>query len=427
MLLKGVLFLAKKFYQLNRLQRIAYLVKNKMLTLRDAAFFTNHTGLTQERAGQLVENQLTTFALPEGIARNVLVNGKLHQVPMVTEEPSVIAAASNGARLAAFGGGFTATQPQRLLIGQIVLTEVLDIATITAQITDQEAQLLQVADQAHPSLKKRGGGARWLRVRQLSTQELSIDLAVDVQQAMGANMLNSMLEAVADYLQTKLALTPLMSILSNYIPESTVTATVAIPVAVLATATISGATVAAKIVAASHIAQIDPYRAVTHNKGIMNGIDAVVLAFGNDFRAIEAGVHAYAAHDGQYRGLSHWQVNGAELRGELTLPLPVGFVGGATKLLPAVLPNQRLAAVDSAEELMQVICALGLAQNLAALKALVTTGIQQGHMLLQAKSLAVTAGAQPNEVTAVVAALQQATTMDLATAKRLLVQLRQLQ
>ncbi|MFC6171448.1 hydroxymethylglutaryl-CoA reductase, degradative [Loigolactobacillus jiayinensis] len=415
----------KKFYQLTRLQRIATLLAHKLLSVTDAHFFANNTGLTQERANQLVENQLTTFALPEGLARNLLVNGKLHQVPMVTEEPSVIAAASNGARLAATGGGFRTSQPQRLLLGQIILTDIVDVAATTAMITAHEAELLQVANAAHPSLQQRGGGARWLRVRQLSERELSLDLAVDVQQAMGANMLNTMLEAVATTLQAKWTMPILMSILSNYATESTVTATVDIPITVLATPQFTGISVAKKIAAASHIAQIDPYRAVTHNKGIMNGVDAAVLAFGNDCRVIESGAHAYAARDGQYRGLSQWQVVADQLHGELTLPLPLGFVGGATRLLPAVQPNQRLATVESAQELMQVICALGLAQNLAALKALVTTGIQQGHMRLQAKSLAVTAGAQTAEVAPLIVALQQAPTLDLATAQKLLTKLRQ--
>ncbi|MFD0897785.1 hydroxymethylglutaryl-CoA reductase, degradative [Loigolactobacillus binensis] len=417
--------MSKKFYQLKRLQRIAALVSHKLLTPRDAAFFANHTGLTQERADQLVENQLTTFALPEGLARHLIVNGKTYQVPMVTEEPSVIAAASNGARLAALGGGFTASQPQRILTGQIILAQVTDVAALTAKITAQENDLLQIANAAHPSLQQRGGGARWLRLRQLSEHDLSVDLGVDVQQAMGANMLNTMLEAVAQQLQDRLAAPVLMSILSNYATASLVTVTGAIPVAGLASGQFTGAEVAQRIAAASRIAQLDPYRAVTHNKGIMNGVDAAVLAFGNDFRAIESGAHAYAARDGQYRGLSQWQVDAATLRGQLTLPLPVGFVGGATKLLPAVLPNQRLAAISSAEELMQVIAALGLAQNLAALKALVTTGIQQGHMALQAKSLAVTAGAQPDEVGPLVAALKHASTLDLETTKKLLAALRQ--
>lgn len=416
--------MSKKFYQLTRLGRIAQLAAHKVLSPIDTAFFANHTGLTQERAGQLVENQLTTFALPEGIARNLLVNGHLHQVPMVTEEPSVIAAASNGVRLAIQGGGFMVTQPRRLLTGQIVLTEVADVAALSAKITKLKTTLLQVADAAHPSLKRRGGGAKWLNVRELSAHDLSVDLTVDVQQAMGANMLNTMLEAVGAYLQQELAVTVLMSILSNYAPDSIVTATVEIPFSALKTTDFAGNVVAAKIAAASRIAQLDPYRAVTHNKGIMNGVSAAVLAFGNDSRAIESGAHAYAVKDGQYRGLSQWQVVADGLSGELTLPLPIGFVGGATKLLPAVLPNQRLADVHSAEELMQVICALGLAQNLAALKALVTTGIQQGHMALQAKSLAVNAGARPEEVPALVNALQQATTLDLVTAQQLLVQLR---
>lgn len=415
----------KKFYQLSRLERIAALKAEKTLSSSDAAFFRAGKSLTQQRAGQLIENQLTTFSLPEGVVRQLLVNGKVHQVPLVTEEPSVIAAASNGAKLAAAGGGFTTNQPQRLLIGQIIVVDIADMKKLQLQLEQNQASLLKIANAAHPSLQQRGGGAKWLRLRPLSQQELSLDLAVDVQQAMGANMVNTMLEAVAAELRQRLQLTILMSILSNHGPDNLVTAKVALPVSALTTGKTAGALVANKIAAASRIAQLDPYRAVTHNKGIMNGISAAALAFGNDFRAIEAAAHAYAVRDGQYRGLSQWQVEAETLQGKLTLPLPVGFVGGATKALPAVKPNQRLAHIDSAEELMQVLCALGLAQNLAALKALVTTGIQQGHMALQVKSLAISAGAQTDEVLPLSNALKRAQAFDLKTAKRLLQKMRQ--
>lgn len=415
----------KKFYQLSRLERLAALQTEKTLTTGDAAFFRAGKSLTQQRAGQLIENQLTTFSLPEGMARQLLVNGKYYQGPMVTEEPSVIAAASNGAKLAVAGGGFTTNQPQRLLIGQIIIIDIADMKKMQLQLKKSKTALLKIANAAHPSLQQRGGGAKWLRLRPLSQQELSLDLVVDVQQAMGANMVNTMLEAVAAELRPHLQATILMSILSNHGPDNLVTAKVALPLEALSTAKINGTLVASKIAAASRIAQLDPYRAVTHNKGIMNGITAAALAFGNDFRAIESAAHAFAVRNGQYRGLSQWQVRAKTLQGELTLPLPVGFVGGATKALPAVKPNQRLAHIDSAEELMQVLCALGLAQNLAALKALVTTGIQQGHMALQVKSLAISAGASTDEVLPLSNALKHAEALDLTTAKQLLHALRQ--
>ena len=223
---------------------------------------------------------------------------------------------------------------------------------------------------------------------------------------MGANLVNTMTEAVADYLRAHQAPTILMSILSNYATHSLVTARCTVPVDQLRTKTSDGLTVARRIAAASAFAQVDPYRATTHNKGIMNGIDAVVLAMGNDWRAVESGVHAYASRDGQYRGLSQWHVTtDQQLQGELTLPLALGFVGGATRVFPLVAVNQQLAHVTSARDLMRVTAAVGLAQNVAALRALVTDGIQKGHMHLQLRSLALSVGATPAEVPAVVAQL----------------------
>jgi hydroxymethylglutaryl-CoA reductase len=412
-----------KFYQQTRLQRIATLVAEGQLTAQEAAFFKTNTGLTQEAADQLIENQLTTFALPEGVARGVQVDGHVHTVPMVTEEPSVIAAASHGAKLLALAGGVQTTIQQRAMVGQVILQPITPAQL--AQVQAATAQLAQVANAAHPSIVARGGGVDSIRYRQLDAQTVSLDLIVDVQEAMGANMLNSMLEAVAAVLRQQFDITVLMSILSNYATTSLVTATGQVPVASLARTGQTGAQVAAGIVNASHIAQIDSYRAATHNKGLMNGIDAVVMASGNDWRAIESGAQAYAARDGQYRGLSTWHIRGEQLVGSLTLPLPVGYVGGAIRVLPAAQPNLALMGVHSAKALASVIAAVGLGQNLAALHALVTSGIQKGHMALQAKSLAATAGATPEEVPLVAAQLQQAPRMDLATAAALLQQLRQ--
>jgi hydroxymethylglutaryl-CoA reductase len=411
-----------KFYQQTRLQRIATLVAEGQLTKQEAAFFKTNTGLTQEAANQLIENQLTTFALPEGVARGVQVDGQVHTVPMVTEEPSVIAAASHGAKMLALAGGVHTTIQRRAMVGQVILQPITPDQL--AQVQAATVYLQQVANAAHPSIVARGGGVEEIRYRQLDANSVSLDLIVDVQEAMGANMLNSMLEAVAAVLRQKFDLTVLMSILSNYATTSLVTAQGQVPVASLARTGQTGAQVAAGIVNASQIAQIDPYRAATHNKGLMNGIDAVVIASGNDFRAIESGAQAYAARDGHYRGLSTWEICDDQLVGTLTLPLPVGYVGGAIRVLPAAQPNLDLMAVHSAKALASVIAAVGLGQNLAALHALVTSGIQKGHMALQAKSLAATAGATPEEVPVLAAKLQQAPRMDLATAQAFLQQLR---
>ncbi|PIO84291.1 hydroxymethylglutaryl-CoA reductase, degradative [Loigolactobacillus backii] len=414
-----------KFYQQSRLQRLTTLRQEGHLDNSAYQYFLNDQGLTQERANQLMENQLTLFPLPEGVARQVLVDGEMHDVPMVTEEPSVIAAASNGAKMAAQGTGFQTKIQNRQMIGQIILENVAQPERTKQNLLMDKTHLLEVANAAHPSIVKRGGGAKDLRVRILGSAFLSVDLIVDVKQAMGANMLNTMLEAVASELTTTRQDNCLMSILSNYATESLVTASCVIPVSVFEIQRLAGNQVAAKICAASQVAQLDPYRAATHNKGIMNGIDAAVIASGNDFRAIESGAQAYAARDGQYRGLSQWHVHEDKLVGALTLPLPLGFVGGATKTLPIVQANQKLAGINSAEDLMRVVAAIGLAQNLAALKALVTTGIQKGHMALQAKSLAISAGATTNEVQWLTAKLLQTKKFDLRTAKLLLRKLRQ--
>jgi len=392
------------FYRLPYQQRRDQLAQASQLTAAQVATLAQHRQSADE---ELIENYLTTYGLPEGVAVNLRVDGRSVAVPMVTEEPSVIAAASNGGRLLTSSTGITTTVARRELMGQIVCQHVPDGERLTRWVADHQAELLAVADAAHPTLLQHGGGARSIRVRLLPPDWASIDLFVDVGEAMGANLVNTLTEAVAAYLRPQLDAPILMSILSNYATHSLVTARCAVPVTQVATKTIAGATVAQRLVAASDFAQVDPYRAATHNKGIMNGIDAVVLAMGNDWRAVESGAHAYASRQGQYRGLSQWSVtaDGQTLKGELTLPLALGFVGGATRVFPLVAVNQQIAQVTSAEDLMRVTAALGLAQNVAALRALVTDGIQRGHMHLQLKSLALSVGATPAEVPAVVARL----------------------
>lgn len=390
------------FYRLPYADRRSRLATASHLTADQVAALAQRRRSADE---ELIENYLTTYGLPEGVAVNLHVDGRTVAVPMVTEEPSVIAAASNGGRLLAGNGGIQTTVTQRELMGQIVCQHVSDPVALTAWVTAHQAELLQVADEAHPSLLRHGGGARSVRVRTLAPDWVSVDLFIDVGEAMGANLVNTLTEAVATALRPHLDGTILMSILSNYATHSLATARVAVPVGQLATKTISGAQVAERICAASDFAQLDPYRATTHNKGIMNGVDAVVLAMGNDWRSVESGVHAYAARDGQYRGLSRWWLADGQLQGTLTLPLALGVVGGATRVFPLVAVNQQIAHITSARDLMRLTVALGLAQNLAALRALVTEGIQRGHMHLQIKSLALSVGATPAEVPAVVARL----------------------
>ncbi|MCT4457020.1 hydroxymethylglutaryl-CoA reductase, degradative [Lactiplantibacillus paraplantarum] len=413
----------RHFYQKNWAERTAIVAQQAHLTPAEQALFKQYY-LPQHH--EIIENYLTDYPLPMGLAVNFVVDGVNRIVPMVTEEPSVIAAASNGAKIVKRAGGFTTVLNQREMIGQIVLEHLSDPAA-TAQIIEQHTEtLLKVADAAHPSLKRRGGGARRLRTRILGQGYLSIDLFVDVQAAMGANMLNSMLEAVAKSIGVMTKQDALMSILSNYATASLVKAICDIPVGLLQAGRYSGELVAQKIAAASTVAQLDPYRATTHNKGIMNGIDAVAIASGNDWRALESGAHAYAAKDGQYRGMSTWTTNGQTLHGELEVPMPVGIVGGSIKINELAQLNQRLLGIQTAGDLERIIVAVGLAQNLAALRALVTTGIQQGHMHLQLKSLAMAAGATPAELPTVLQRLELAPQQDLATTQQLIADLRQI-
>lgn len=371
---------------------------------------------------ELVENYLTDYSLPEGVALGLMVNGHHYTVPMAVEEPSVIAAASNGAQRVARSGGFTAPVQQRRLIGQVVLSGVADRKQTVRWLNDHQAKILAVANAAHPSMQRRGGGAKGMAIR-TPGRFISVDLSIDVCQAMGANSVNTMAEAVGRYL-TGQGYHVIVAILSNLATQSLQRAECEVAFADLATAQMPGAQVAQRIAELSALAQADPYRAVTHNKGIMNGIDAVMIASGNDWRAIESGVHAYAARSGQYRGLSTWQVIDGKLHGEITLPLPVGVVGGSIGLNKMTRLNYQISKIKSAEELAAVTASVGLAQNLAAIRALATTGIQAGHMKLQYRSLAISVGASPAEVPELVARLTKEKHVDRAAAQKALDELR---
>ena len=379
-------------------------------------------------ADQMSENVVGTFSLPYSIIPEILVNGKDYTVPYVTEEPSVVAAASYASKIIKRAGGFTAQVHERQMIGQVALYQVPDMDNAQAQINSQKEQLLELANQAYPSIVKRGGGARDLHVEQIKgeTDFLVIYLHVDTQEAMGANMLNTMLEALKPVLEELSQGQSLMGILSNYATDSLVTASCRIALRYLSSQKDKGREIAEKMALASQFAQEDPYRAATHNKGIFNGLDAILIATGNDWRAIEAGAHAFASRDGRYQGLSSWRLDleTEELVGEMTLPMPVATKGGSIGLNPRVALSHELLGNPSAKELAQIIVSIGLAQNFAALKALVSTGIQQGHMKLQAKSLALLAGASESEVAPLVERLIADKTFNLETAKGHLEKLR---
>ena len=379
-------------------------------------------------ADQLSENVVGTFSLPYSIIPELLVNGQDYTVPYVTEEPSVVAAASYASKIIKRSGGFTAQVHERQMIGQVALYQVAEPEQAQEKIASKKAELLELANQAYPSIVKRGGGARDLHVEQIKSETdfLVVYLHVDTQEAMGANMLNTMLEALKPVLEELSQGQSLMGILSNYATDSLVTASCRIAFRYLSPQRDQGREIAEKIALASQFAQVDPYRAATHNKGIFNGIDAILIATGNDWRAIEAGAHAFASRDGRYQGLSQWTLDmeREELVGEMTLPMPVATKGGSIGLNPRVALSHELLGNPSAKELAQIIVSIGLAQNFAALKALVSTGIQQGHMKLQAKSLALLAGASESEVAPLVERLIAEKTFNLETAQRYLDNLR---
>ena len=379
-------------------------------------------------ADQLSENVVGTFSLPYSIIPELLVNGQDYTVPYVTEEPSVVAAASYASKIIKRAGGFTAQVHERQMIGQVALYQVDDPELAQEKIASKKAELLELANQAYPSIVKRGGGARGLHVEQIKgeTDFLVVYLHVDTQEAMGANMLNTMLEALKPVLEELSQGQSLMGILSNYATDSLVTASCRVAFRYLSSQKDQGREIAEKIALASQFAQSDPYRAATHNKGIFNGIDAILIATGNDWRAIEAGAHAFASRDGRYQGLSRWTLDmeREELIGEMTLPMPVATKGGSIGLNPRVALSHELLGNPSAKELAQIIVSIGLAQNFAALKALVSTGIQQGHMKLQAKSLALLAGASESEVAPLVERLIEDKIFNLETAQRYLENLR---
>ena len=403
------------FYKLSADDRRQQLTKARQLSPIEEQVLAN---TSSDLGDELVENYITDYSLPEGVALNITVNNRQYVVPMVIEEPSVIAAASNGAHRVSRSGGFNAPQQDRQLVGQVVLDDVTDKAAVTSWLLKHQDEILTIANQAHPSMQARGGGAKSMKVR-TTGDFISVDLGIDVCQAMGANSVNTMAEAVGKWL-TGQGFHVITAILSNLATQSLQTATCKVDFRYLATPEMDGKEVAQRIARLSDVAQVDPYRAATHNKGIMNGIDAVMIASGNDWRAIESGAHAYAARDGQYRGLSTWEIQDDYLVGKIVLPLPVGVIGGSIGLNKMTKINYHISQIKSAEELAAVTASIGLAQNLAALRALTTTGIQAGHMKLQYRSLAASVGATPAEVPLVVARLKQRSHVDQALAKEIL-------
>jgi hydroxymethylglutaryl-CoA reductase len=393
------------FYKLPLSERVAVVAEWAGLDDGEQAVLAG-AGLQPAQADLMIENALGTYALPLGVAANFLVNGRDYLIPMSVEEPSVLAAVSHAAKLIRAGGGFTAESSDPVMIGQIQVLDVPDLMAAELVLLTHKVELMALADSCSQSIVRRGGGARDIEVRPFADTPvgpmLVVHLLYDTRDAMGANAINTAVEAIAPRVAELTGGRVNLRILSNLTDRRTATARCTIPAAVLALPDIPGTEVAQLIAEANAFAVVDPYRAATHNKGIMNGIDAVCIATGNDWRAIEAGAHAYAARDGRYRALTDWHVDGnGDLYGEMTLPLAVGVVGGATKVHPTAQVALKILGIDSAGELAEVMACVGLAQNLAAIKALATHGIQRGHMRLHARQVALAAGAHNSQVQAI--------------------------
>lgn len=390
------------FHKLTAAQRAAEVVEFAGLSQENADLLTRPEALKMEIADHMIENVIGTFQLPIGVAMNFLINGKEYVIPMVVEEASVVAAASNAAKMARAAGGFTTSYSGDVMIAQIQCINTANPHFARQTILAHKAELLDLANAKDPVLVKITGGARDIEVRVVDSgigPMVVTHLLVDTGDAMGANAVNTMAEAVAPAIEKLTGGTVKLRILSNLADHRLARAT-----ATFTKEAIGGEDVADGVVAAYAFAAADPYRAATSNKGIMNGVDPVVIATGNDWRAIEAGVHAYCARSGRYTSLTRWEKDAdGNLTGCIEMPAPVGLVGGATKIHPAAKACVKLLGVQHASELAQIIAAVGLAQNFAALRALATDGIQKGHMKLHARNLATVAGASAEQLDAVVA------------------------
>lgn len=398
------------FYQKPIAERAQIIGAWAALSPAELAALDGSGGLTSAQADHMIENVVGTYALPLGIAANFVVNGREVLVPMVIEEPSVVASASFMAKLARAGGGFTATSTEPEMIGQLQLLGVRDWGLVHGAITANKPRLLALANAVNPSIVKRGGGARDIEVREIHDSPIGpflvLHVICDTRDAMGANAVNTVCEALAPVVESLTGGRVHLRILTNLSDRRMATARCLIPVSELAFGEFPGEQVRDGILAAYAFAAADPYRAATHNKGIMNGIDPVVIATGNDWRAIEAGAHAYAARTGRYTSLSVWEKDAdGNLVGTLEMPLAVGIVGGATKVHPTAQSALKILNVQSARELAEIIVCVGLAQNLGALRALATEGIQRGHMSLHARQVAVAAGAIGDQVDVIAARL----------------------
>jgi len=420
----------RKFRKLDLASRLLELKQAGALSEDDyQAWLSGERLLDTASANHMIENVIGVFGLPQGIAINFPVNGKHYQVPLVVEEPSIVAALSFSALTAEKCGGFQASADRPLIYGQVQLINLPDVEQAARTIESKEEHIVAFANGLMPSMHQRGGGALGVRARRLDAPNLNqsmliVDLRFDTQDAMGANTVNSVCEALAPELERLTGGKALLKILSNLADESIARASLTVSPALLSTKTLSGEELRDRIVLANEFALADPYRATTHNKGIMNGIDPVALATGNDWRSIEAAAHAYAARSGRYQALTHWYCDDdGNLQGEIELPIKVGTVGGSLQSNPAVMANLRMLGIEKAQDLAALMAAVGLAQNFAALRALVGVGIQKGHMTLHARSVALSAHVPEAIFEQVVARMVQEGNIKVSRAQELTIEL----
>ncbi len=389
------------FYKKTMSERLSIVQRMGNLTEEEARVIANTGPLEAEMADRMIENVVGSMPLPLGVAVNFLINDRDYLIPMAIEEPSVVAAASNAAKIARAGGGFRCETTDPVMIGQIQVVDVADPEGAKVAVLEARERILEVCNEKDPVLVKFGGGARDVEARVIDTLQgpmLIVHILVDCRDAMGANAVNTMAEAVAPLVEELSGGRVYLRIISNLAVKRLARAR-----ATFTEEAIGGKDVVEGILQAYAFAAADPYRCSTHNKGVMNGVDAVVIATGNDWRAIEAGAHSYAALGGHYKPLTAWEEDEkGNLVGTIELPMAVGLVGGATATHPTAKANVKLLGVKTASELARVIAAVGLAQNFAALRALATEGIQRGHMSLHARNIAIMAGAKVDEVDRVV-------------------------
>ncbi|HUT82395.1 MAG TPA: hydroxymethylglutaryl-CoA reductase, degradative [Candidatus Bathyarchaeia archaeon] len=386
------------FYKLTseeRLKKIQQYIPE--LTNEDISILLNTGSLDLDTTNRMVENAVGTIAVPFGLAVNFIINEKIYSVPMAIEEPSVIAASCNSAKLTLATGGFKASTTEQIMIGQIQILDLINHQEAVETILANKEQILEIANRSGKTMVALGGGAKDVRAKIIETRVgkmVICELLIDCLDAMGANAVSSMAEIVSPFIEEITGGRVLLRILSNLTDLRLAKAS-----CVILKDQLGGDDIVDNIVAAAAFAETDPYRAATHNKGVMNGISAVILATANDTRAIEAGAHAYAAKDGHYGSLTKWTKNeNGDLIGSIEIPLAVGIIGGATKTNPVAQIALKIMRIKSASELAQVAVSVGLAQNLGALRALATTGIIKGHMKLHSKNIAVAAGAVEDEI-----------------------------